>query len=170
MNVWENPGARKDLESWITLLMEQVPKIQRIYLSSGLGDKSTIGDLEQALKQTVRVPVINETVPVEPALLVIGIGIVFLLLYLVSLLLSLRTAIGSTDGIPRDWIFLHSGPIGVPLGIGWISLPFLVLGYATIDGVMEWFTGFVLLLLIGGLSAVASVIAIQCRVKVQQQV
>lgn len=56
---WEDPDSRKELESWISLLKNTIPNIEKSYVQSKLDEEATFADLEQSLRQTVRVPVIN---------------------------------------------------------------------------------------------------------------
>lgn len=108
----------------ISALRNSLAILDKLYRETQLGPEATFGDLAEGSRGRVYIPVIGQAVYVEEATRILGVAIVVLLIYLVSLLRALKAAtVRKFQENAMDWIFLHPGILGVLIGAIWLFLP-----------------------------------------------
>ena len=120
----EHPYVHPEL---IGDLIGNVVNIQAMIAQSGLPEEASIGQLARSVAQAVKVPFVDQEVSFQIAFWILGVANFVILLYLLSLLLSLRE-IAKSEAIPEilDVIMLHPSRLSLVLGIGWLILPVAV--------------------------------------------
>jgi hypothetical protein len=100
-------------------------ELMRIVEESGLPDVATVKELNHARAHKLKIPFLDEEVDTAVAFIVFSIANVVIVLYVVSLLNSIRVLFERNSEIPGvlDLVLLYPSKIATALSVGWLLLP-----------------------------------------------
>lgn len=103
---------------------EAINEIEAAYTMSDVSGEATLARLEQRLRTTIQVPLVDRPVEASRAIAVWTLAFVVIFLYLFSLAEAMRSRarlIRDEKGI--DFVFFHPTPLGPILGATWLLMP-----------------------------------------------
>lgn len=166
---------RQLLRKEITPLINDIGRSAQ---TAGLQQDATIGELRAELSPKVGIQNISQVVSPEVALKGIGAACVAALLYLLSVVISMRReAVRDGAGHRGRWIFFDAGPLGASLGVLWVMTPAAIylaiglnsldwavhLGFIRVGAILGIQTEAALVVSLGGLGLAVSYYAIGAR-------
>lgn len=140
-NEISDDAGRESLYESLSHLRSAIQRIENAHSRTGLPPHVTLAQLDEALKTSVRLPVINESVSVSSAVFVFGTALLALSAYLLSCSQAIRVAAATKkDEKGNDWLFFHPGWLGPTLGVIWLAAPPLaLLVMAIVHSATSWY-------------------------------
>jgi hypothetical protein len=121
----------------IDVLRRSLSQINDVYQETLYPQSATFLQLSESIRGRVTVPVIGRTVYIEDALLIIAAALIFVFLYLISLVGALMAAVKrEEESDAMEFIWFHPGWLGITLGILWLAAPAIIFIFSVLRSVI----------------------------------